>query len=345
MKKKLLASILVLLLGGVSFFLYSRRGNEKDAVRTSGIVEGVEVNIAPKVSGRITGICCNEGEGIREGQIAVRLESNDLKAAMAQAAAGVERARADVRAAEAGVENSKANIKSTEAEIKSAEADLEKARVQTAEAKRDMERTSELFKKEFISKASFEQAVAQYDTTVAAEKAFAAKLNAALARKNASAAQLDATFSQLNASKARQKETEAGLAYSSSKMDDTTIFSPIAGTVIYKSLEKGETVNSGSVILTIVELANLYVRADIEETLVSSVIFGGEASVTVESMPGKVFRGKISEIGRYAEFATQRDVTRGRQDIKTFRVKIKVEDTEGILKPGMTVSVEIPRKK
>jgi HlyD family secretion protein len=73
-------------------------------------------------------------------------------------------------------------------------------------------------------------------------------------------------------------------------------------------------------------------------------VLGNDASVTVESRPGKVFRGRVSEIGRYAEFATQRDVTRGRQDIKTFRVKIKVDDKEGILKPGMTVSVEIPKK-
>jgi hypothetical protein len=58
-----------------------------------------------------------------------------------------------------------------------------------------------------------------------------------------------------------------------------------------------------------------------------------------------VFKGKVSELGRYAEFATQRDVTRGRQDIKTFRVKINIEDSAGLLKPGMTVEVEIPQKK
>ena len=56
---------------------------------------------------------------------------------------------------------------------------------------------------------------------------------------------------------------------------------------------------------------------------------GSEAPVTVEAMPGRVFKGKVYEIGRYGEFATQRDVTRGRQDIKTFRVKIKVEDKRG----------------
>jgi HlyD family secretion protein len=74
------------------------------------------------------------------------------------------------------------------------------------------------------------------------------------------------------------------------------------------------------------------------------VVLDGRASVTAEGLPGRVFKGKISEIGRYAEFATQRDVVRGREDIKTFRVKVRVEDPDGLLKPGMTVEVAIPVK-
>jgi HlyD family secretion protein len=344
MKKKVIVIIAALMLAGVFFVLYHLREKDDGAIRTSGIVDGIEVNLASKISGRISEICCNEGESIQEGQVAVRLESSDLKASVEQAAAGVERARADVSAAEAGIENAKANVLNTDAEMKSAEADLEKARVQRDEAKRDMQRADDLYKKDFIAKASFDQAVALYDTTVAAEKAAAAKLKAALARKNAVAAQLDASASQLKASHARLKESEAALAYSRSKLEDATIQSPVSGAVIFKALEKGENVSPGSVILTIVELAGLYVRADIEETMVGPVTLGSEASVTIESLPGKVFKGKVSEIGRYAEFATQRDVTRGRQDIKTFRVKIKVGDTGGILKPGMTVNVQIAKK-
>lgn len=345
MKKKAIIVFVILAIAGVSFFLYSQRGKSDGAIRTSGIVEGIEVNLASKVQGRISEICCNEGDSVKQGQAAVRLESSDLEASLEQAAAGVERARADIRNTEAGIENAKANVRNTEAGIKGAEADLEKARVEAEEAKRDRDRAAELFKKDFVSKSSYDQAVAAYDSAVAAQRASASKLNAASAGRNAAAAQVEASFSQLNSSKARLKEAEAGLAFSRSKLGDTTIYSPVSGTIVYKALEKGETVNPGSVILTIVELDNLYVRADIEETLVSTVVLGSDASVTVESMPGKVFRGRVSEIGRYAEFATQRDVTRGRQDIKTFRVKIKVDDKEGILKPGMTVSVEIPKKK
>jgi hypothetical protein len=52
-----------------------------------------------------------------------------------------------------------------------------------------------------------------------------------------------------------------------------------------------------------------------------------------------IFKGTVSEMGRYAEFATQKDVSKGRQDIKTFKIKITVPDSGGFLKPGMTVQV------
>ncbi|MDO8426936.1 MAG: hypothetical protein Q7T24_05425, partial [Deltaproteobacteria bacterium] len=65
------------------------------------------------------------------------------------------------------------------------------------------------------------------------------------------------------------------------------------------------------------------------------------ADVIAAGMPERVFAGRITEIGAVGAFATQRDVTRGRSDIKTFRVKAGVEKPEGLLKPGMTVKVRI----
>jgi len=345
MKKGLIAGIFLLIIAAVSFYLYTQSGSKDNTVRTSGIVEGIEVNLASKIQGRISEICCNEGDSIKQGQVAVRLESTDLEASMEQAAAGVERARADISNTEAGIENARANLTNAVAGVKSAEADLEKARVEAEEAKKERDRAAELVKKDFVSRSSYDQAAAAYDSGVAAQRAAAAKINAASAGRNAAEAQVKASMSQLNSSRAVLKEAEAGLAFSRSKLADTTIYSPVSGTVVYKALEKGETVDPGSVILTIVELNNLYVRVDVDETLISNVVLGSDAFVKVESMPGRVFRGKVYEIGRYAEFATQRDVTRGRQDIKTFRVKIRMDDKEGLLKPGMTVSVEIPKKK
>ncbi len=156
------------------------------------------------------------------------------------------------------------------------------------------------------------------------------------------ASQLNYSISQLASAKARVKESEAVLAYHKARLNDTTITTPISGTVVFKAMESGEMVSSGITILTVVDLNNLWVRTEIEETLIVRIKLGDKAIIKVESIPNRIFEGRVKEIGRHAEFATQRDVTRGRQDIKTFRVKIYLEDKGMILKPGMTVLVEIP---
>jgi multidrug resistance efflux pump len=324
---------------------YFSRDPEASSLRTTGIIDGTEVNLSPKVAGRISSICCNEGDRVRKGQVAVALESDDIQASVRQALAGVERARSDVQAAVASAQTTKANLAGAEADVRSAEADLARAREQMEEAKTEADRREELFARNLIPKEARDQAVSAYRVNAAAFEASNGKLEAARAKRDAAAGQIDAAQSRVNASRAAQKESEANLAVSRSKLADTTIAAPIAGTVIFKAFEPGETVSPGETILTVVALDNLYARIDIDETNIGNVVLQGDASVTVEGVPGKVFRGRITEIGRYAGFATQRDVIRGREDIKTFRVKVRVDDPSGILKPGMTVDVEIPKKR
>jgi len=122
--------------------------------------------------------------------------------------------------------------------------------------------------------------------------------------------------SQLNAAKAGLRESEANLSYSQSRLAYATITTPLSGTVVFRAFEKGETVSPGATILTIVDLSHLWVRVDIEETMIGGIILNTEATIRLNGSTGRVFKGRISEIGRYGGFATQRDVTRGRQDIK-----------------------------
>ncbi len=323
---------------------FARKGEKTEIIRTTGIVEGVEVNLSSKVSGRISEICCDEGGKVERGQVVIKLESDDLMASVEQARAGVERARAEIKVAESAIENAKANIQNAEAEIKTSGADIEKARAVMDEAKKKLDRATALYKEELISTDSFEIATTNYDTSVATYMSSKARLTASYSKRDAAIAQLNSSMSALNSVKASLKESEANLSYHMSRFNDTVIITPVSGTVIFKALEKGETVSPGVTILTVVDMDDLYVRVDIEETLISSVALYSEAVIRAEGIHDKALKGKVSEIGRYAEFATQRDVTRGRQDIKTFRVKIKVTDTSGVLKPGMTVEVEIPTK-
>ena len=132
--------------------------------------------------------------------------------------------------------------------------------------------------------------------------------------------------------------------HSARQSSGTWLYLHLSRERLYSRPLKKEHATAGATIMTVVDPANLYVRIDLEETAVAAVPLHAAARITAEGLPGKEFAGRVIEIGRYAEFATQRDVTRGRQDIKTFRVKVKPDDPGGLLKPGMTVFAEIKKK-
>lgn len=325
-------------------FFFSNKGKKPETIGTTGIVEGTEVNLSSKVSGRISEFCCKEGDKVTAGHVVLRLDSDELKASKEQARAGVLRAKADILSSEAAVKSSKANLKSAEADIKNAEAELEMINVQMQEAERVMYRAELLYKHEYISNADVELAMTSHDSTKASSDAANARLKAAVSKKDAAASQINSANSLLASARARLREAEALLKLQDARLKDTEIVSPISGTVIFKGMETGEVVSPGVTILSIVDLEDLWVRIDLEETYIGHVRIGDEAIITINGMPGRSFKGTVAEIGKEAEFATQRDVTRGRQDIKTFRIKIKTYDKTGTLKPGMTVMVEIPGK-
>ncbi len=342
-KRVIVPLSVVLAACAVFMVVYLFRSKEVPALHATGIIDGIEVNLSPKVAGRISRVRCQEGETVKEGQAVITLESDDVKASVEQAIAGVERARADIRVAEASIGSGKATVLGAEAEMKSAAADVEKAHVQMEQSKREAERRKDLYEKNLIARESFDQMVAVYDGSVAAYDSSKEKLNAARSKKDAAVGQWNAAVSQMNSSRARLKEAEANVGFYRSKLNDMIITTPVNGTVIFKAFEKGETVGPGVTILTVVDLNSLYARIDVDETNIGDIVLNGPAVVTVEGVAGGVFKGRISEIGRYAGFATQRDVVRGREDIKTFRVKVRVVDPSGILKPGMTVDVGIPK--
>ncbi len=345
--RKLLLALLCVLAAAIALVAIRHffRETGTPSLHVTGIIDGTEVNLSPKVAGRIASICCREGDPVRKGQVVITLDSADVRASVQLARAGVERAGADVKAALASAETSRANLAGAESDIRSAAADFARAREQAEQAKKEADRREELYAKNLIAKESRDQSVTAYLVDAAASDAAREKVASARSKKAAAAGQLDAALGQVNASRSALKEAEANLAFYRSKLADTVIPTPVNGTVIFKAFETGETVSAGETILTVVDLDSLYARVDIDETKIGRVVLHGDAFVTVDGVPGKRFQGRISEIGRYAEFATQRDVIRGREDIKTFRVKVRVDDPSGILKPGMTVEVTIPEKR
>ena len=343
-KKAAVLAVIIIVAGIIGLIFYRLRDNKDTSIVTSGTVEGTEVNISSKAAGRVLEICCNEGDSVLKGSTVVRLESDELAASVKQAEAGAARAEAEIKVSEAGVENARANIQGAEADISNAEAEVGRTKVDMEEAEREMKRAGSLFAEELVAQEYYEKALAGFNSSSALHESSKAKYSSALSKRKSAAAQLNTSLSQLTAAQKGLKEAEANLLYQQSRFNDTVITTPISGVVVFKAFEAGETVSPGVAVLSVVDMDNLYVRADIDETRIGEVVLNKEVNIMLENSPDKVIRGKVTEIGRYAEFATQRDVVRGRQDIRTFRVRIAIDNHSGILKPGMTVTVTIPKQ-
>ncbi len=135
---------------------------------------------------------------------------------------------------------------------------------------------------------------------------------------------------------------QANVQYYADQLNDTVIRSPIAGTVVSKNLEVGEWVTPGTPVITIDDLSTVWARVNLEETDLGAIRIGSPAQVTLPTHPPLVFSGQVMAIGQEGQFATETDVRRGRQDIRTFYVKVRLLQSSGQVKPGMTAEVAFP---
>jgi RND family efflux transporter MFP subunit len=135
---------------------------------------------------------------------------------------------------------------------------------------------------------------------------------------------------------------QANVQYYTDQLNDTVIRSPISGTVVSKNLEVGEWVVPGTPVLTIDDLSTIWARVDLQETDLGAIRIGSPAEVSLPTRPRLAFSGEVMAIGQEGQFATETDVRRGRQDIRTFYVKVRVLQASGQVKPGMTAEVAFP---
>ena len=154
---------------------------------------------------------------------------------------------------------------------------------------------------------------------------------------------LDDALTAVDQDQADVLSAQANAKFYADQITDTEIKSPVDGVIVSKALEVGEWVTPGVPILTVDDLSTIWARVDVEETDLGSLYIGKSAQVELPTTPPQVFTGRVMSIGQEGEFATERDVRRGRQDIRTFYVKVQVLQAEDELKPGMTAEVTFER--
>ncbi len=311
------------------------------AVEAAGVIEVKEYELAPEVSGRIVWLCCDEGDEVKKGDVAVRLDNSELSAMVEQGRAALEAAGAAVKAAEAGLESARARVEGAAAELDAAESRIKRLRVLAEDAKKDLARAGALLRDGFVTRQDYDRAKTKYETYLAELESTKAERVSRQAGLRLARIDVKAAGARLERAKAEKKEAEANLKTLLSRLDDTEIKVPDDGVVAHRAFERGETINPGEAVYTIYDPKDVWARVDIEETEAGMVKLGAPADVAVAALPGRVFKARVKEVGREGEFATQRDVLRGRSDIRTFRVKLSIKEPAGLLKPGMSVRVKI----
>ena len=345
MKRKVLI-LLVVAAAVAAGLLYLLAGHSRQIVLT-GIVTTDEVIVSPEIQGRLQQLLVKEGDVVTNGQLLAIIQPQEWKADEAFYASGVQQstaqltqAESDLRFQQAQTSNqiwqAQATLEATEAQVKQAQADLENARL-------TFEREQVLYQSWVESKGNYDQARTAHDSAKAHVESLDKQVQAAraavgLAEANqeqveSRKATLAATRHQLEGASAQQQKASVRLGY-------TEIFAPHAGIVDTRTALQGEVVNAGQAVVTLINQDNLWVRADVEETYIDQIHLGDKLKVRLPS--GAEREGTVFYRGVDADYATQRDVSRSKRDIKTFEIRLRCVNRDRSLAVGMTAYVTLP---
>jgi len=326
----------------LGYYLFSTpRGSDLDLI---GTVDANQIIVSPQTAGRISKLLVDEGTAVKQGDLIATLDPSELEAQARAAAATIDALRSQVAATQA---TSEATQGSTTSSVANAQARLESTRAQLLQAEATLQRVEsdtrraiELAKQGVASQQESDQAAAnlkaQQAVVASLQKqvdAGQADLNAAIANTHqAHAAQstVASTRAQLLNAEAQLKEAEVRLGY-------TKVYAPVTGTVSVRAAREGEYLTPGQPIVTIVDFTDTWVRAAIPETDSDHIGIGD--SLRVRLPGGTVTSGKVFYKSAEADFATQRDVSRRKRDIKTIVLKVRLDNPKGAYVPGMTADV------
>lgn len=293
-------SILLVAVVAVVFFITSKKNGAiaintdlvtkrtiSQTVSAIGKIEAeTEVKISSQTSGEIIFLGVKEGDTVKTNQLIARIKPDIIDAQLKQM--------------EASAEATKMEISTRDAEV--------------TRLKSELQRITDLYKKEFASKREMESAQAAYEQAVSGYKA----------------------------SLARYQQSLASLQQTQREQERTSIFTPIGGVVTSLLVELGEKVvgtgmMAGTELMKVSDLSVMNAVVEVDENDITHVSIGDTAEIEVDALTFKKFKGVVIEIGHSAISAAQ-----GTQDqVVNFKVKIRFLDTEAKLRPGMSCSVDI----
>lgn len=302
--------------------------------RTSGYVEATEVHVASRVGGRVHQVLAVEGDRVVAGARLVTLLTTEISLTRDRAEAERAQAVAQLRLLQAGARDE--DRVQAEAQVTAAVSDRRVAEADLATTRADEARFEQLVRQAAGTTKQRDDAVARREVADARVAAAADRVRvaeAALARVVAGARQ-----QELDAASGRVAAASAQLAILDHDLDSASITAPTDGVVASRLIEPGELVAPGQALLVLIDLDRAWANAFVPEPLVPTLRIGAAATVVTDA--GDRLAGTVTFISPQAEF-TPRNVQTAEERAKlVYRVKVTVDNRDGILKPGMPVEVE-----
>ena len=324
-------------------YYYFSTDHSKD-LALIGTVDANQVIVSAQVEGRIQKLLVDEGTPVNAGDLIAVLDPSELQAQAAAATATISSLQQKVEEMQhterstsgsttSDVANAEAKVSSAQAQLLQAQASLERTESDSRRtielAKAGIDSDQERVQAETNLRAAQATVQAQQDLVTAAQ----ADLKAAIARTyqaNAAKSTVAATQADLKNAIAQKNQAQVRLGY-------TNVYAPVTGTVSVRPARQGEVVNIGAPIVTIVDLSDTWARAAIPETYADHIGYGDTLRVRLPG--GTITTGKVFFKGVEGDYATQRDVSRRKRDIKTIILKVRLDNPKGAYVPGMTAEV------
>jgi HlyD family secretion protein len=344
-RRIVIALVLVaVLLGAGAYYVVASR---PAVLVLTGIVTTNDVVVSPQIGGQIGRLLVNEGDTVTRDQLVAVITPDELAADRTYYTQNARGVTSQVKESEAAlryqeqqtrdqIRQAEAMLASTESQRAAAEADLEIARL-------SFERNQKLVQQQLISVEQFDQARTGFEgarAKVESLKRQADAQRAAVALARSTAEQIAMKRHQLETNQRQEAAATAQKVKAEVRLGYTEIRAPIDGIVDVRAVRPGEVVSAGQPLVSLINPDDLWVRVDVEESYIDRVRLGDRLTVRLPSgveRPGVVFFRGVD-----ASFATQRDVSRTKRDIKTFEVRLRVDNTDRRLAVGMTAYVLLP---
>jgi multidrug resistance efflux pump len=338
-----LGVIFLVALGYYLFFTPS----SKDLVLI-GTVDSNQVIVSPQIAGRISKLLVDEGTQVKQGDLIALIDPAELEAQARAAAAMIDSLRSQVNSTQATKEatqgSTTSNVANAQARLQSARAQLTQAEATLVRVQSDSQRTIDLAASGVASEQERVQAESNLKAQQATVQALKDQVTASEADLNTAVAnthQAHAAESNVRSMQGQLANAEEQLKEADVRLGYTKIYAPVSGTVSVRAAREGEVLIAGQPIVTIVDLSDTWVRAAIPETYSDHIGLGD--SLRVQLPGGTVTSGKVFFKSAEADFATQRDVSRRKRDIKTIVLKIRLANPKGAYVPGMTADVLVSK--